>query len=69
MGTVSAANSEAEKVKTASLAYYTNTQIWPDTSSSIVTVGNTTYSLGDHYDGVVTASYSFDDDGFLADAG
>jgi type II secretory pathway pseudopilin PulG len=69
MGTVSAANSEAENVKTASLAYYTNTQIWPDTSSSTVTVGNTTCSLGHHYDGAATASYSFDDDGFLADAG
>jgi prepilin-type N-terminal cleavage/methylation domain-containing protein len=61
MGTVSAANSEAENVKTASLAYYADAGVWPDTTSS--TSGN--YSFIDYYAGTLKASYHFDDDGFL----
>jgi len=69
MGTVSAANSEAENVKTASLAYYADAQVWPDTTSSTVIVGNTTYSFGDYYAGELKASYSFDSEGFLDGVG
>ncbi len=69
MVTVSAANSEVENVKTASLAYYTDTQVWSDTTGSAVTVGNTAHSFGDRYAGAVTANYTFNDDGFLVDAG
>jgi len=61
MGTVSAANSEAENVKTASLAYYADAGVWPDTTSS--TSGN--YTFGDYYAGTLKASYHFDDNGFL----
>jgi len=61
MGTVSAANSEAENVKTASLAYYADAGVWPDTTAS--TSGN--YSFTDYYAGTLKASYHFDDDGFL----
>jgi len=65
MGTVAAANSEAENVKTASLAYYADAQIWPvDTTS---TSGN--YSFTDYYAGTLKASYSFDSEGFLAGVG
>ena len=68
MGTVAAANSEAENVKTASLAYYADAQIWPVTTAS--TSGN--YSFTDYYAGTLKASYHFSADGFLdgvADAG
>jgi type IV pilus assembly protein PilA len=61
MGVVSAANSEAENVKTASLAYYADAGIWPDTTAS--TSGN--YSFTDYFAGTLKASYHFDDDGFL----
>jgi len=65
MGTVAAANSEAENVKTASLAYYADAQIWPiDTTSQS---GN--FSFTDYYAGTLKASYSFDDDGFLDGVG
>jgi len=65
MGTVAAANSEAENVKTASLAYYADAQVWPDDTTS--TSGN--YSFTDYYAGTLKASYSFDDDGFLDGVG
>ena len=68
MGTVAAANSEAENVKTASLAYYADAQIWPNTTAS--TSGN--FSFVDYYAGTLKAAYSFDGDGFLdgvSDAG
>ena len=65
MGTVAAANSEAENVKTASLAYYADAQIWPDTTAS--TSGN--FSFTDYYAGTLKASYSFDADGFLDGVG
>ena len=61
MGTVAAANSEAENVKTASLAYYADAQVWPDTTAS--TSGN--YSFTDYFAGTLKASYHFDDDGFI----
>jgi len=65
MGTVAAANSEAENVKTASLAYYADAQVWPDDTTS--TSGN--YSFTDYYAGTLKASYSFDGDGFLDGVG
>ena len=65
MGTVAAANSEAENVKTASLAYYADAQEWPDDTTS--TSGN--YSFADYYAGTLKASYSFDDDGFIDGVG
>jgi len=69
MGTVAAANSEAENVKTASLAYYADGQVWPVHTGSTVVVGNTTYSFTDYYAGTLKASYGFDDNGFLNSVG
>jgi len=69
MGTVAAANSEAENVKTASLAYYADAQVWPAHTGDSVTVGNTTYAFTDYYAGTLKASYSFDSDGFLNGVG
>ena len=65
MGVVSAANTEAENVKTASLAYYADSGIWPVHTDS--TSGN--YSFTDYYAGTLKASYSFDTDGFLNGVG
>ena len=65
MGTVAAANSEAENVKTASLAYYADVQQWPDDTTS--QSGN--YTFGDYVAGTLKASYSFDDDGFIDGVG
>jgi type IV pilus assembly protein PilA len=65
MGTVSAANSEAENVKTASLAYYADAQVWPVTTAS--TSGN--YSFSDYFAGTLKASYHFDANGFLDGVG
>jgi len=65
MGTVAAANSEAENVKTASLAYYADAQVWPvDTNSS---TGN--YTFMDYYAGTLKASYHFSTNGFLDGVG
>jgi prepilin-type N-terminal cleavage/methylation domain-containing protein len=69
MGTVAAANSEAENVKTASLAYYADAQVWPSDTTDSAVVGNTTYSFLDYYAGTLKASYSFDTDGFLSGVG
>ena len=65
MGTVAAANSEAENVKTASLAYYADAQQWPDDTTS--TSGN--YSFSDYVAGTLKASYSFDESGFINGVG
>jgi type IV pilus assembly protein PilA len=71
MGTVSAANSEAENVKTASLAYYADTQVWPTYTgdSATPTGSNTTYYFIDYYAGTLKASYSFNSEGFLDGVG
>ena len=61
MGTVSAANSEAENVKTASLAYYADAQVWPVTTAS----SSGSYNFTDYFAGTLKASYHFDSDGFL----
>ncbi len=65
MGTVAAANSEAENVKTASLAYYADAQVWPADTTS--TSGN--FSFMDYYAGTLKASYGFDANGFLNSVG
>ena len=65
MGTVSAANSEAENVKTASLAYYAEAVVWPDDTRSTHTVGNVTYRFTDYYAGTLKADYYFNDYGFI----
>jgi len=65
MGTVAAANSEAENVKTASLAFYADAQVWPADTTS--TSGN--YSFLDYYAGTLKASYGFDASGFLNSVG
>ena len=67
MGTVSAANSEAENVKTASLAYYADAQEWPVHTGSISATGN--YSFTDYFAGTLKASYHFDSAGFLDGVG
>jgi hypothetical protein len=64
-GTVAAANSEAENVKTASLAYHADAQVWPADTTS--TSGN--YSFGDQFAGTLRASYSFESHGFLNGVG
>src|SRR4030042_4970883 len=69
MGTVAAANSEAENVKTASLAYYADAQVWPNSTASSVMVGNVTYAFLDHHPGTLKASYSFSAAGFLNGVG
>ena len=69
MGVVSAANSEAENVKTASLAYYADAGVWPTYTGDSATVGNTTYTFTDYYAGTLKAAYSFDTDGFLDGVG
>jgi prepilin-type N-terminal cleavage/methylation domain-containing protein len=65
MGTVSAANSEAENVKTASLAYYADAGVWPEHTDD--SSGN--YTFGDYYAGDLRASYHFDGNGFLDGVG
>ena len=65
MGTVSAANSEAENVKTASLAYYADAGMWPETTAS----GSGNYSFSDYYAGELKASYHFDANGFIDGVG
>ena len=69
MGVVSAANTEAENVKTASLAYYADAGIWPTYTGDSATVGNTTYYFTDYFAGTLKAAYSFDTDGFLDGVG
>jgi type IV pilus assembly protein PilA len=53
-GNQAAANSEAEAVKTASLAYFADYQAWPDTSGNLTAGGYVTGSL--------KADYTFDTD-------
>ena len=53
-GRLSAANSEAENVKTASLAYFADNEAWPSTSDEL--------SSGNYTAGTLKAKYIFDDD-------
>jgi prepilin-type N-terminal cleavage/methylation domain-containing protein len=58
-GELSAANSEAEQVKTAALAYFGEHGVWPDTSSQLVP----------HYiSGTLQADYNIDGYGWLVSA-
>ena len=54
-GRLSAANSEAENVKTASLAYYAEYEAWPTNSTA----------LSPYLAGALKADYGFDADGFI----
>jgi prepilin-type N-terminal cleavage/methylation domain-containing protein len=65
MGTVTAANSEAESVKTAALAYYADAQVWPDDTSSEKTIDDKTYKFIDYYAGELKVKYYFDKHGFI----
>jgi hypothetical protein len=56
-------------VKTASLAFYADAQVWPTDTADSATVGNTTYAFTDYYAGTLKASYGFDLDGFLNSVG
>ena len=62
-GTISAANTEAENVKTASLAYYAENTAWPVDSTQLEGVDN-------FVAGTLKATYVFDQaTGFIATAG
>lgn len=61
MGTVSAANSEAENVQTAALAYYGDHNDWPDSTMSA--------NFTDYYAGTLKAEYHFNDYGFIDGVG
>ena len=65
MGTVTAANSEAERVKTAAVAYYADVQDWPKNTASGATVDSRLYSFADYYAGTLKVKYYFDDHGFI----
>jgi type IV pilus assembly protein PilA len=60
-GTLNAANTEAENVKTAAMAYFAENSVWP-TDTTQITSGN--YTAGS-----LKASYSFDTDGFITGVG
>ena len=56
IGSLAAANSEAEQVKTASLGYFGEFSTWPDSSDDLVNAGYITGTLGATYviDGAAT---------------
>jgi prepilin-type N-terminal cleavage/methylation domain-containing protein len=58
-GELSAANSEAEQVKTGALGYFGEYGEWPDTSTQLVP---------DYISGTLKATYSIDDYGWLVGA-
>jgi prepilin-type N-terminal cleavage/methylation domain-containing protein len=58
-GELSAANSEAEQVKTASLGYFGEYGVWPDTSDQLVP---------NYISGTMKATYTIDDFGWLVGA-
>jgi len=60
-GTLSAANTEAENVKTASLAYYAENDDWPASTDDA--------GFMDFIAGNLSASYSFDGSGFITGVG
>ena len=61
MGTVAAANGEAENVKTAALAYYGDYGKWPDSTIST--------NFSDYIAGTLRAEYHFNDHGFIDGVG
>ena len=64
-GMLAAANTEAENVKTASLAYFAEVGDWPANTAST----NGTVTFTDYVAGTMKASYSFDDEGFIDGVG
>jgi|SRR3989304_9988912 len=56
-GNQAAANSEAESLKTASLAYFADYQDWPGTSGNL--------TAGGYIVGTLKADYTFDANGWL----
>jgi type IV pilus assembly protein PilA len=61
IGTVTAANSEAENVKTAALAYYGDYYDWPESTMSA--------NFTDYIAGTLKAEYHFNDHGFIDGVG
>ena len=59
-GTLAAANTEAENVKTASLDYFADYGVWPADSNALV---------GNYTAGTLKASYHFDASGFIDGVG
>lgn len=59
-GTINAANTEAQNVKTAAIAYYAeqNPPAWPTDSTS----------LAGYFDGTLKATYTFGGTGLITDA-
>ena len=57
MGTVTAANSEAENVQTAALAYYSDHNNWPDSTMSA--------NFTNYIAGTLKAEYHFNDRGLI----
>jgi prepilin-type N-terminal cleavage/methylation domain-containing protein len=60
-GTLSAANTEAENVKTAALAYYAEYSGWPNSTADA--------NFMQFIAGNLSASYSFDSSGFITGVG
>jgi len=61
MGTVTAANSEAENVQTAALAYYGDYNKWPDSTMSV--------NFTNYIAGTLKAEYHFNGYGFIDGVG
>jgi prepilin-type N-terminal cleavage/methylation domain-containing protein len=61
MGTVTAANSEAENVQTAALAYYSDHDEWPDSTMSV--------NFTNYIAGTLRAQYHFNIYGFIDGVG
>lgn len=61
MGTVTAANNEAENVQTAALAYYSDHYEWPDSTLAA--------NFSDYVAGTLRASYHFNEYGLIDGVG
>jgi len=59
-GTLNAANTEKENVKTAALAFYAQNSVWPAGSNDLAT--------GGFFQGTLKATYSFDTNGLITAA-
>jgi type IV pilus assembly protein PilA len=59
-GTLAAANTEAEQVKTAEMGYFGEYSVWPASTAT----GN----FSNYVAGTLKASYAFDSDGFIVNA-
>lgn len=59
------ANDEVEVVIAASIAFYQDTFVWPQDTSSCYPVGNVSYCFYDYYEGILRAEYYFDCNGFI----